>query len=168
MMLPSRGPGRRAVVGAVGAVALAGAMFVGSAAAASAEPPMPPPPAPPNCSPADWAGVRAGVAAATSTYLFTHPRERLLRDPRRRIQRRNASWLTWTPTRRFGPTSRASSNPQSTSWTAVATRIRGTLSDRDHTPPGSGPFQRCLLRRTGAASVRRNPARLPNETFGVS
>jgi len=73
MMLPSRGPGRRAVVGAVGAVALAGAMFVGSAAAASAEPPMPPPPAPPNCSPADWAGVRAGVAAATSTYLFTHP-----------------------------------------------------------------------------------------------
>jgi hemophore-related protein len=48
-------------------------MFVGSAAAASAEPPMPPPPAPPNCSPADWAGVRAGVAAATSTYLFTHP-----------------------------------------------------------------------------------------------
>ncbi|MFL6087455.1 MAG: heme-binding protein [Mycobacterium sp.] len=73
MMLPSRGLGRRAVVGVVGAVALAGAMFVGSAAAASAEPPMPPPPAPPNCSPADWAGVRAGVAADTSTYLFTHP-----------------------------------------------------------------------------------------------
>ena len=73
MMLPSRGFGRRAVVGAVGAVALAGAMFVGSAAAASAEPPTPPPPAPPNCSPADWAGVRAGVAAATSAYLFTHP-----------------------------------------------------------------------------------------------
>jgi len=43
-------------------------MFVRSAAAASAEPPTPP-----NCSPADWAGVRAGVAAATSTYLFTHP-----------------------------------------------------------------------------------------------
>lgn len=70
MMLPSRDSGRRAVVGAVGAVALAGAMFVGSAAAASADPPMPPPP---NCSPADWAGVRAGVAAATSAYLFTHP-----------------------------------------------------------------------------------------------
>jgi hemophore-related protein len=73
MMLPSRDSGRRAVVGAVGAVALAGAMFVGSAAAASAEPPTPPPPLPPNCTPADWAGVRAGVAAATSTYLFTHP-----------------------------------------------------------------------------------------------
>jgi hemophore-related protein len=48
-------------------------MFLGGAAAASAEPPTPPPPAPPNCSPADWAGVRAGVAAAVSTYLFTHP-----------------------------------------------------------------------------------------------
>src|SRR5271169_6579430 len=73
MMLPSRRPGRRAVVGAVGAVALAGAMFLGSAAAASAQPPTPPPPAPPNCSPADWAGVRAGVAAAMSVYLFSHP-----------------------------------------------------------------------------------------------
>jgi heme-binding protein len=70
MMLPSQRLGRRrTVVGAVGAVALAGATFLGSAAA-SAEPP---PPAPPGCSPADWAGVRAGVAAALSTYLFTHP-----------------------------------------------------------------------------------------------
>ena len=73
MMLPSQRPGRRAVVGAVGAVALAGAMFLGGAVAASAEPPTPPPPAPPNCSPADWAGVRAGVATALSAYLFTHP-----------------------------------------------------------------------------------------------
>ena len=38
-----------------------------------------------------WAGVRAGVGAATSTYLFTYPRDRLLRDARRPIQRRNAS-----------------------------------------------------------------------------
>ena len=73
MMLPSQRPGRRAVVGAVGAVTLAGAMFLGSAAAANAQPPTPPPPAPPNCSPADWAGVRAGVAAAMSVYLFSHP-----------------------------------------------------------------------------------------------
>ena len=74
MMLPSQRLGqRRAVAGAVGAVALAGATFLGSAAAASAEPPTPPPPAPPNCSPADWAGLRAGVAAALSVYLFTHP-----------------------------------------------------------------------------------------------
>ena len=72
MVLPSGRPGHRAVAGAVGAVALA-AMFLGGAAAASAQPPTPPPPAPPNCSPADWAGIRAGVAAATSAYLFTHP-----------------------------------------------------------------------------------------------
>jgi heme-binding protein len=73
MVLPSGRPGHREVAGAVGAVALAGAIFLGGAAAASAQPPTPPPPAPPNCSPADWAGVRAGVAAAASTYLFTHP-----------------------------------------------------------------------------------------------
>ena len=72
MMLASGRPGYRAVVGAVGALAFAGATLLG-AAAASAQPPAPPPPAPPNCSPADWAGVRAGVAAALSTYLFTHP-----------------------------------------------------------------------------------------------
>jgi hemophore-related protein len=28
---------------------------------------------PPNCTAADMAGVRAGVSAATSAYLFTHP-----------------------------------------------------------------------------------------------
>lgn len=28
---------------------------------------------PPNCSAADLEGVKAGVSAATSTYLFTHP-----------------------------------------------------------------------------------------------
>jgi len=36
-------------------------------------------------------GRQGGVGAATSTYLFTYPRERLLRDARRPIQRRNAS-----------------------------------------------------------------------------
>lgn len=29
--------------------------------------------APPNCTAADLAGVAAGVSAATSAYLFTHP-----------------------------------------------------------------------------------------------
>jgi heme-binding protein len=72
-MLPSGRRRRRAVVGAIGAGAIAGAVLLGGAAAASADPPTPPPPAPPNCTPADWAGVRAGVAAATSVYLFTHP-----------------------------------------------------------------------------------------------
>ena len=32
-----------------------------------------PEPAPPNCTAADLAGVSAGVAAATSAYLFAHP-----------------------------------------------------------------------------------------------
>lgn len=73
MRLPSEVPWHRAVAGALGAGALAGAVFLGSAAAAGAEPATPTPPKPPNCSPADWAGVRAGVAAATSVYLFTHP-----------------------------------------------------------------------------------------------
>src|SRR6476661_2118677 len=73
MMLPSRGPGRRAVVGAVGAVALASANVcqerrgckcraANAAATCAAE-----------LLARGWAGVRAGVAAATSTYLFTHP-----------------------------------------------------------------------------------------------
>ncbi|WP_372510130.1 heme-binding protein [Mycolicibacterium pyrenivorans] len=73
MMLSSGRIRQRAALGAVGAAALAVATLFGGAAAATAQPPTPPPPAPPNCSPADWAGVRAGVAAATSAYLFTHP-----------------------------------------------------------------------------------------------
>lgn len=69
MKLPSRVSMTRAMVGTVGAGAVVGAMLL-SATTASAEPSVPPQP---NCSPADWAGVRAGVAAATSAYLFTHP-----------------------------------------------------------------------------------------------
>lgn len=53
-----------------GALAL-GAGAVLGAAAAHAEPAEPP--RPPNCSAADMAGIAAGVAAATSAYLFTHP-----------------------------------------------------------------------------------------------
>ncbi|MBU8812535.1 heme-binding protein [Mycolicibacterium goodii] len=70
MMLRSQLQRRRGGMEAVGAVALAGALLLGSAATVGAQPP---PPAPPNCSPADWAGVRAGVAAALSAYLYTHP-----------------------------------------------------------------------------------------------
>lgn len=77
MTLPRPGFGRRVVVEIVGIVASAGAAVLGGAAIAGAQPPPPPPPAPapapPNCTPADWAGVRAGVAAAVSAYLFTHP-----------------------------------------------------------------------------------------------
>jgi heme-binding protein len=58
-------PARRLLVAALGALAV-----FGSVATASAEPPPPPPP---NCTAADLAGVIAGVTAATSAYLFTHP-----------------------------------------------------------------------------------------------
>jgi len=57
---------RRAVVGAIGTGAVAGALLVGTAPSALAAPP-------PNCTAADLAGVAAGVSAATSAYLFTHP-----------------------------------------------------------------------------------------------
>jgi heme-binding protein len=55
---------RRAVVGAIGTGAVAGAMF--AATPALAEPP-------PNCSAGDVAQVRSGVSAGTSAYLFSHP-----------------------------------------------------------------------------------------------
>lgn len=59
-------PARRLLMAASAALAV-----FGSVATASAEP-LPPPP-PPNCTAADLAGVIAGVTAATSAYLFTHP-----------------------------------------------------------------------------------------------
>lgn len=65
-MLLNPSSARRVLVVAVGALAV----LFGTLAPASAEPP---PPAPPNCTAADLAGVIAGVTAATSAYLFTHP-----------------------------------------------------------------------------------------------
>lgn len=56
---------RRVVAGSIGAGAVTGALLVGLAPSAIA--------APPNCTAADLAGVAAGVSAATSAYLFTHP-----------------------------------------------------------------------------------------------
>ena len=56
---------RRMLAAAVAALAV-----FGSVATASADPSLPPPP---NCTAADLAGVIAGVTAATSAYLFTHP-----------------------------------------------------------------------------------------------
>ena len=64
MSFPAR-PVRRKVIGAISASAVAGAMIVGTAATAAADPP--------NCTAADLAGVMAGISAATSAYLFTHP-----------------------------------------------------------------------------------------------
>lgn len=64
-MLLSARTARRAVAGAVGTGALAGAMLFGALPTATAEPP--------NCTAADLAGVASGVSASTSAYLFTHP-----------------------------------------------------------------------------------------------
>ncbi|TFV56823.1 hemophore-related protein [Mycobacterium sp. PS03-16] len=52
---------------AVAAGTMAGAALLGTTATVSAQPP------PPNCTAADLSGVAAGVTAATSAYLFTHP-----------------------------------------------------------------------------------------------
>jgi heme-binding protein len=71
-MLLSARTARRAVAGAVGTGAIAGAMFIGAMPSALAQP-APPPPPPPNCTAADLAGVASGVSAATSAYLFAHP-----------------------------------------------------------------------------------------------
>ncbi|EKF25804.1 hypothetical protein C731_0191 [Mycolicibacterium hassiacum DSM 44199] len=65
-MLLSARTARRAVAGALGTGAVAGAMVFGAMPLAAAE-------APPNCTAADLAGVAAGVSAATSAYLHTHP-----------------------------------------------------------------------------------------------
>jgi hemophore-related protein len=59
---------RRAVVGALGIGAVTGTLLCAPGIAA-ADPQQ----RPPNCTAADVAGVTAGVAAATSAYLFTHP-----------------------------------------------------------------------------------------------
>ena len=56
-------PARRFAVVALGALAVAFA----PAGAAQSEP------LPPNCTAADLTGILAGVSAATSAYLFTHP-----------------------------------------------------------------------------------------------
>lgn len=56
---------RRVITGTIGAGAVAGSLLLGLAPAAVADPP--------NCTAADLAGVSAGVSAATSAYLFTHP-----------------------------------------------------------------------------------------------
>jgi hemophore-related protein len=69
-MLLSARTARRAVAGAVGTGAIAGAMLFGALPSALADDPAN---NPPNCTAADLAGVSSGVSAATSAYLFTHP-----------------------------------------------------------------------------------------------
>jgi len=68
-MLGNASLARRAVTGAIGMGAVIGALFASAPSALADDPPPPPP----NCTAADLAGVAAGVSAATSAYLFTHP-----------------------------------------------------------------------------------------------
>lgn len=56
---------RTVIAGTIGAGAVVAGLLVELAPSAVA--------APPNCTAADLAGVAAGVSAATSAYLFTHP-----------------------------------------------------------------------------------------------
>jgi hemophore-related protein len=65
MLLTAR-VARRAVAGAIGAGAVAGAVVLAGAPSAQADPP-------PNCTAGDLAQVAAGVSAGESVYLFTHP-----------------------------------------------------------------------------------------------
>ena len=65
-MLLSARTARRAVAGAVGTGALAGAMLFGALPSAMAEEPA-------NCTAADLAFTAAGVSKATSDDLFSHP-----------------------------------------------------------------------------------------------
>jgi heme-binding protein len=60
------------IAGGIAAGAVSGAILFGAPRPAWADPTEPAPP-PPNCTAADLAQVSAGVAAATSAYLFTHP-----------------------------------------------------------------------------------------------
>src|SRR6476646_10797009 len=69
-MLVSMRTGRRAVAGALGVGAFAGAMLFGAIPSAMADDPAL---NPPNCTAGDLAQVAAGVSAGTSVYLFTHP-----------------------------------------------------------------------------------------------
>jgi heme-binding protein len=69
-MLLSARTARRAVAGAAGTGAIAGAMLFGAMPSAMADDPAQ---NPPNCTAADLAGVSSGVSASTSAYLFTHP-----------------------------------------------------------------------------------------------
>jgi heme-binding protein len=55
----------RVIAGGMAVGAISGAMLLGAAGPAMADPP--------NCTAADMAGIAAGVAAATSAYMYQHP-----------------------------------------------------------------------------------------------
>jgi hemophore-related protein len=66
----SANPARLLASGGLVACALTAALFGGAPTSLADQDPAADPP---NCTAADLEGVRAGVSAATSAYLFTHP-----------------------------------------------------------------------------------------------
>jgi hemophore-related protein len=70
-MSPSERTTRLLASGTIVAGGLLGAALFGGIPSALAD--QDPAANPPNCTAADLEGVRAGVSAATSAYLFTHP-----------------------------------------------------------------------------------------------
>src|ERR1700694_3526964 len=70
-MLVSARTARLVAAGAIGTGAVVGTTLFGAIPSALAN--QDPNANPPNCSAADLEGVRAGVSASTSAYLFTHP-----------------------------------------------------------------------------------------------
>src|SRR5882757_11514688 len=99
-MLLSARTARRAVAGAVGTCAIAGAMLFGALPSAMADDPAL---NPPNCTAGDLAGVSSGVSASTSAYLFTHPDVNwfftsLEGQPRDQVRTKVADYLGANPT----------------------------------------------------------------------
>ena len=118
-MLSSARPARRAVMGAISAGALAGAMLFGAAATAAAQPP---PPVPPPCTAAELARVMSGVTFDTSNYLTDHAAVNdyftsLKGQPKDQI--RDQVQSISTPIPKFGTSFMHSGNPWSTSANAV-------------------------------------------------
>lgn len=74
-MVSSARVGTRIVASGIAAGAVSVAMLFAAGGSASADwrADLPDPAPEPNCTAADLAQVAAGVAAATSAYLFTHP-----------------------------------------------------------------------------------------------
>ena len=75
-MMPSKRAMRRALVGAIGTSAMAGAMLFGGASLAFADPtpePLTPAAPAPGCTAADLAQASGTVGTAMGGYLFSHP-----------------------------------------------------------------------------------------------
>jgi heme-binding protein len=74
-MMPSKRATRRALMGAIGTSAMAGAMLFGGASLAFADPAPSPAPAAstPGCTAADLAQASGTVGTAMGGYLFSHP-----------------------------------------------------------------------------------------------